>query len=227
MRTLLPVWFPMLVARFEKSVVSSGVNTRRKARRPSAFSAWVKQAVSVVALGMHDRIEVARAASANAYPVALPTIVAYWPTPAGEIETEDPPTVAKPPISVSASTGARGTPPPSKSRTLFANSPAVSLWSDAVETGAEGSARPYWLHHVCAEVFHAMDAGASIQGVCIYPILDYLGWDNDRSCEVGLLSAADEGGKRSVYTPLLQELRRQEAHFVEACQPHEPVAAYR
>src|SRR5882762_5028930 len=106
MRTLMPVWLPMLVARLEKSVVSSGVNARRKARRPSAFSAWVKQAVSVVALGMHDRIEVARVVSANAYAVALPTIVAYWPTPAGEIETEEPPTVAKPPINVSASTGA-------------------------------------------------------------------------------------------------------------------------
>ena len=95
------------------------------------------------------------------------------------------------------------------------------------ETGAEGSARPYWLHHVCAEVFHAMDVGASIQGVCIYPILDYLGWDNDRSCDVGLLSAADEGGKRSVYTPLLQELRRQEAHFVQTRRHREPLAAYR
>src|SRR5258708_24974830 len=141
MRTLLPVWFPMLVARFEKSVVSAGVNTRRKARRPNAFSAWVKQAVSVVDLGMHDRIEVARVASANAYAVALPMIVAYPPTPAGEIETAEPPTVANPPISVSASTGASGTPLPSKSRMLFANSHTVSFWSDAVETGAEGRSR--------------------------------------------------------------------------------------
>src|SRR6266567_4211618 len=141
MRTLLPVWFPMLVARFEKSVVSSGVNARRKARRPNPFSAWVKQAVSVVDLGMHDRIEVARVASAKAYAVALPMIVAYWPTPAGEIETVEPPTVAKPPIKVSASTGASGTPLPSKSCMLFANSHAVSLCKEVAGTGDAGSPR--------------------------------------------------------------------------------------
>jgi hypothetical protein len=92
------------------------------------------------------------------------------------------------------------------------------------ETGAEGTARPYWLHHVCAEVSHAIEAGVSMLGVCIYPILDYRGWDNDRVCQVGLLSTADDLGRRCVYTPLLDELRRQEARLVQAFRPHEPVA---
>jgi hypothetical protein len=83
------------------------------------------------------------------------------------------------------------------------------------ETGAEGDARPYWLHHVCAETFHAMQAGARIEGICIYPIMDYEGWDNDRICRVGLLSSADGGGQRAAYAPLLHELRRQEQHFRE------------
>lgn len=92
------------------------------------------------------------------------------------------------------------------------------------ETGAEGSARPYWFHHVCAEVFHALSAGASIQGICIYPILDYHGWDNDRVCQVGLLSTADEEGRRTVYTPLLEELGRQQAYFAQTFRQCEPLA---
>ena len=92
------------------------------------------------------------------------------------------------------------------------------------ETGAEGGARPYWLHHVCAEVFHALSAGVPVQGICIYPILDYLGWDNDRVCQVGLLSAADEEGRRAVYTPLLEELRREQAYFARTFRRCESVA---
>ncbi len=88
------------------------------------------------------------------------------------------------------------------------------------ETGAEGVARPYWLHHVCAEVLQAMQSGASIEGICIYPVLDYHGWENDRVCQVGLLSIPDAHGRRSVYAPLLEELRRQETHFRDAVTEH-------
>src|SRR5258706_12209956 len=131
----------MFVARFEKSVVSSAVNGCRKARRPNAFNAWVKQAASVVDLGTHARMEAAFVTSANAYAVALPRIVSYWPTPAGEIDTVEAPTVAKPPISVSCSTVASGTSLPSRSRMLFANSQDVSLCNEALETGAVGRPR--------------------------------------------------------------------------------------
>jgi beta-glucosidase/6-phospho-beta-glucosidase/beta-galactosidase len=92
------------------------------------------------------------------------------------------------------------------------------------ETGAEMSARPYWLHHVCAEVFHAIEMGASIEGICIYPVLDYQGWDNDRVCQVGLLSAADERGRRMAYAPLLEEIKRQEAHLPRSLYRSERVA---
>src|SRR5258708_25718782 len=128
----------MAVARLKKGVGSALVSGRRKARRPNAFSAFVKQAVSVVACGMHDRMEEACFASANAWAVAVPRTVSYWPTPAGEIETEEEPTVAKPPISVSASTGERGTSLPSRSCTLFANSHAVSLCREVVGNGGAG-----------------------------------------------------------------------------------------
>jgi beta-glucosidase/6-phospho-beta-glucosidase/beta-galactosidase len=92
------------------------------------------------------------------------------------------------------------------------------------ETGAEGSTRPYWLHHVCAEVLHAMQAGVCVEGICIYPIMDYEGWDNERICRVGLLSAADGAGKRSMYVPLLEEMRRQETFFQRAVPQCQTVA---
>ncbi|GEO15214.1 beta-glucosidase [Microvirga aerophila] len=83
------------------------------------------------------------------------------------------------------------------------------------ETGAEGSGRPSWLHYVCAEVREAMEAGVPMEGVCLYPIIDYPGWDNERICHVGLLSAVDDHGRRSVCAPLARELSRQQELFRE------------
>jgi hypothetical protein len=81
------------------------------------------------------------------------------------------------------------------------------------ETGAEGSARAAWLHYVCDEVRHAMADGVEVAGVCLYPVVDYPGWDNDRHCPVGLFSPPDENGKRATYAPLADELRRQQDLF--------------
>jgi beta-glucosidase/6-phospho-beta-glucosidase/beta-galactosidase len=83
------------------------------------------------------------------------------------------------------------------------------------ETGAEGSARPAWLHYVCDEVREALDQGVLVGGVCLYPVLDYPGWENERSCAVGLFSAAGEGGRRSGYAPLWRELWRQQSLMAE------------
>jgi hypothetical protein len=81
------------------------------------------------------------------------------------------------------------------------------------ETGAEGSARASWFHYVCSEVRAALAAGIPVIGVCSYPVLDYPGWDNDRTCEVGLLSSAGADGRRRVYEPLLEEIRSQQQRF--------------
>jgi hypothetical protein len=79
------------------------------------------------------------------------------------------------------------------------------------ETGAEGSARAAWLHYVCGEVRAAMGAGVPVLGLCIYPILDYPGWENDRHCPVGLWSRPGAEGKRVVYEPLREEIALQNA----------------
>jgi hypothetical protein len=78
------------------------------------------------------------------------------------------------------------------------------------ETGAENSCRASWLHYVCGEVDAAAAAGVPILGVCIYPVLEYPGWDNDRRCAVGLLSGASESGERSLDTEFAAELLAQQ-----------------
>lgn len=81
------------------------------------------------------------------------------------------------------------------------------------ETGTEGKDRPLWFRYVVEEVYAAMQAGVPIQGICLYPILNHPGWDNDRYCPNGLWDYADSNGERSIYTPLAEELRRQQARF--------------
>jgi hypothetical protein len=78
------------------------------------------------------------------------------------------------------------------------------------ETGAAGTQRGPWLAYIGDEVRAAGRAGVPVLGVCLYPILDYPGWDDDRHCEVGLWGYADEAGERPIDPPLAAELRRQQ-----------------
>jgi hypothetical protein len=84
------------------------------------------------------------------------------------------------------------------------------------ETGAEGSDRAPWLRYIADEVYAAMEAGVPVEGICLYPVLDYPGWDDDRHCPTGLLGMPDEHGQRQVDLPLAEELAGQQARFQEA-----------
>lgn len=90
------------------------------------------------------------------------------------------------------------------------------------ETGAEGSGRAAWLHYVCDEVRSALGRGVPVEGICIYPVTAYPGWDNSRHCEVGLLSTIGSDGKRDLYEPLVEELERQRGIFEEILRPKRP-----
>lgn len=81
------------------------------------------------------------------------------------------------------------------------------------ETGAEGSGRASWLHYVGAEVQEALCNQVPIEGICIYPILDHPGWENDRICSVGLLSDPLDDHKRIVCERTATELMRLERLF--------------
>jgi beta-glucosidase/6-phospho-beta-glucosidase/beta-galactosidase len=77
------------------------------------------------------------------------------------------------------------------------------------ETGAEGSAKPSWLHYVCNEVRDAQSRGAAIEGICWYPITAYPGWDNSRHADAGLLSTITAEGSRQVDERLFEEYQIQ------------------
>jgi beta-glucosidase/6-phospho-beta-glucosidase/beta-galactosidase len=79
------------------------------------------------------------------------------------------------------------------------------------ETGAEGSGRPAWLHYICDEVREALRQGTRVEGVCLYPITAYPGWDNSRHADTGLFSTITADGARHVFEPLYEELQRQRA----------------
>jgi hypothetical protein len=81
------------------------------------------------------------------------------------------------------------------------------------ETGREGDLRASWLRFVSTEVRAALHAGVPVEGICLYPILDFPGWDDQRPCSCGLLGAAEGPTKRSVYEPLAIELRSQQLRF--------------
>jgi beta-glucosidase/6-phospho-beta-glucosidase/beta-galactosidase len=79
------------------------------------------------------------------------------------------------------------------------------------EVGTEGDGRAPWLRYVGREVRAALRAGIPIAGVCLYPVTDYPGWDNERHCPTGLWGYPDATGERPLYQPLARELRRQQA----------------
>jgi beta-glucosidase/6-phospho-beta-glucosidase/beta-galactosidase len=81
------------------------------------------------------------------------------------------------------------------------------------ETGIEDDTRPAWLRYVCREVFNAMSAGVPVQGICLYPIVNHPGWDDDRHCYNGMFDYADAAGVRAVYQPLADEMAKQYANL--------------
>ncbi len=81
------------------------------------------------------------------------------------------------------------------------------------ETGAQEGARGGWLRYVADEVLAARRDGVPVDGLCLYPILDYPGWDDDRHCRSGLWGYPDATGYRELHAPLAEELARQIARF--------------
>jgi hypothetical protein len=77
------------------------------------------------------------------------------------------------------------------------------------ETGIEDDLRPAWLRYIGREVRAGLSAGVPIEGVCLYPIVNHPGWEDERHCYNGLWDYADETGEREICQPLSMELRRQ------------------
>ena len=79
------------------------------------------------------------------------------------------------------------------------------------ETGAEGESGPGWMNLIAAEAHRALEAGVPLHGICLYPVSDYPGWDDDRHCFCGLVQMDTDYERRSLRpadTEALQLLQR-------------------
>ena len=83
------------------------------------------------------------------------------------------------------------------------------------ETGTESDARASWLRYIGTEVCEALKLGIPIEGICLYPIVDFPGWGDDRHCQTGLWGMADERGHREIHRPLAEELVMQQIAIEE------------
>ena len=78
------------------------------------------------------------------------------------------------------------------------------------ETGIEDQARPAWLRYIGYEVRRAIREGVPVYGLCLYPIVNHPGWEDDRHCHNGLWDYPDAAGNREIYEPLARELESQQ-----------------
>ena len=81
------------------------------------------------------------------------------------------------------------------------------------ETGIEDDARPQWLRYIGEQTRIAESNGVSVEGICLYPIVNHPGWDDDRHCRNGLWCYPNERGEREIYAPLAEEIVRQKSEF--------------
>jgi beta-glucosidase/6-phospho-beta-glucosidase/beta-galactosidase len=77
------------------------------------------------------------------------------------------------------------------------------------ETGIENEARPEWFRYIREQVQIAEASGIPVEGICLYPILNHPGWDDNRHCYNGLWDYANDEGEREIYAPLAEEIKRQ------------------
>ena len=77
------------------------------------------------------------------------------------------------------------------------------------ETGAEAPNGPGWLRYVGGEVRTALRRGVPVEGLCIYPIMDYPGWNDDRHCPAGLIRLDQDYRVRSADPEMLLAIEEQ------------------
>ena len=78
------------------------------------------------------------------------------------------------------------------------------------ETGAEGVNGPAWLRSVAGEIRTALRAGLPVLGICLYPVMDYPGWEDDRHCPCGLIRVDEDWEARSLDRALLAQLQEEQ-----------------
>lgn len=91
------------------------------------------------------------------------------------------------------------------------------------ETGTENSGRADWFNYVCDEVITAQYSRIPVHGVCLYPIVNHPGWEDDRHCCNGLFDYADASGNREIHWPLANAILNQQQRLQRSYQyTHDP-----
>lgn len=81
------------------------------------------------------------------------------------------------------------------------------------ETGIEDEERSHWFRYICEETRIAQLNGVPLEGICLYPIVNHPGWDDERHCHNGLWCYPNEFGERDIYLPLAEEIAAQQEEF--------------
>lgn len=81
------------------------------------------------------------------------------------------------------------------------------------ETGIEDDERADWFRFVCEQSRIAREKGVPLEGVCLYPIANHPGWEDNRHCHNGLWDYADDHGSREAHAPLAEEINYQTGLF--------------
>ncbi|HYF06570.1 MAG TPA: beta-glucosidase [Acetobacteraceae bacterium] len=76
------------------------------------------------------------------------------------------------------------------------------------ETGDEEPDCADWLDRVTKEAHAALDAGVPLAGLCLYPVMDYSGWENERHCPCGLIALSPSFRERQIRPHVRDALRR-------------------
>ena len=74
------------------------------------------------------------------------------------------------------------------------------------ETGCEGDARAEWFMMVADACRQAQQAGARIEGICLYPILSHHAWTGERWCPNGMFDGDSDA--RTPHQPLVDAIAR-------------------
>jgi beta-glucosidase/6-phospho-beta-glucosidase/beta-galactosidase len=93
------------------------------------------------------------------------------------------------------------------------------------ETGIEDEARPAWLRYMGYEARRAIREGVPVHGLCLYPVVNHPGWEDDRHCYNGLWDYPDSSGEREIYEPLARELESEKQLLEDQLAGRAPVQA--
>lgn len=76
------------------------------------------------------------------------------------------------------------------------------------ETGTEDERRAPWFRYVARECDEAIRRSVDLNGICLYPIVDHPGWEDERHCRNGLWGYCADHGARERHDPLAEEIMK-------------------